>query len=153
MKRYVWLLAALSFLMSFISCEQIQSTADPNYDDNATIEWRIREVMQYDPININGIDLVNEFDFFKSFSFKLYRTDGKFSALEFNNGDIPFMPFGFAVPSGKVECYLSTDVSPYELRLKDSDKVVAYFKNGEFYIPFQLDCIELSYQYKFGEVK
>lgn len=153
MKRYVWLLAAFSFLMTFIGCESVSPVADPNYDDNATIEWRLREVLQYDPININGINLVDEFDFFGSFGFKLYREDGKFTAFECNNGNIPFSPFTFTVPSGKVDCYLATEVSPYELRLKGSDQVVAYFKNGEFYIPFQLDCVELSYQYKFGEVK
>ena len=153
MKRYVWLLAAFSFLMTFIGCESVSPVADPNYDDNATIEWRLREVLQYDPININGINLVDAFDFFGSFGFKRYREDGKFTAFECNNGNVPFSPFAFTVPSGKVDCYLATEVSPYELRLKGSDQVVAYFKNGEFYIPFQLDCVELSYQYKFGEVK
>ena len=153
MKRYALLLAALSFLMTFIGCESINTVADPNYDDNATIEWRLREVLQYDPININGINLIDEFDFFNTFGFKLYREDGKFTALECNPGDVPFSSFAFDLPSGKVPCYLYTESAPYELRLKDSDKVVAYFKNGEFYIPFQLDCIKLSYQYKFGEVK
>ena len=153
MKRYVWLLAAVSFLMSFISCESVSTIADPNYDDNATIEWKLRQVMQVDPININGINLVDEFDFFSTFGFKLYREDGKFTALEFNNGEVPFDPFTFNMPQGKVACYLATEVVPHELRLKETDDVVAYFKNGEFYIPFQLDCVELSYQYKFGEVK
>lgn len=96
---------------------------------------------------------MEEFDFFKTFKFTIYRTEGEFTGLEFNNGDIPFMPYDFDIPSGKVSCYLATDVSPYELRLKESDKVVALFKNGEFYIPFSLDCIDLSYQYKFAEVK
>ena len=85
MKRYALLLAALSFLMTFIGCESINTVADPNYDDNATIEWRLREVLQYDPININGINLIDEFDFFNTFGFKLYREDGKFTALECNS--------------------------------------------------------------------
>lgn len=153
MKKIQIFLASITMLISIVGCESLQTVADPEYDENASIEWRLREVLQYDPININGIDLVNEFDFFKTFGFTIYRTAGKLTALEFNNGDIPFLPYDFDVPSGKADCYLATDVSPYELRLKDSDKVVAMFKNGEFYIPFSLDCADLSYQYKFAEVK
>jgi len=152
MKRYVWLLTA-AMMMLLNGCDVDRTTADPAYDGNGEITYTIREILQYDPVNINGIDLIEEFDFFSTFGFTLHRTDSKFTAVEIVPGDVPFSPYSFDIPSGKNDCYLATDTVPYELRLKDGDKVVAYFKNGEFYIPFQLDCIELSYQYKFKEVK
>lgn len=152
MKRYIWLLAAAMTILLF-GCETDRTTADPAYDENTEITYTIREILQFDPININGIDLIDEFDFFSTFGFTLYRTEGKFTSLEIIPGDVPFSAYDFELPAGKVDCYLATDTVPYELRLKDSDNVVAYFKNGEFYVPFQLDCVELSYQYRFREVK
>ena len=153
MKKFVWLLSILYVMTGISGCKGLETAADPDYDDNATIQWHLREVLQYDPININGINLIEEFDFFSTLGFTIYRTDGKFTEIEFDNGNIPFYPFNFTIPEGKVACELNTDVSPYELRLKDTGDVVAYFSNGEFYIPFVLDCVELSYKYRFGEVK
>ena len=37
-------------------------------------------------------------------------------------------------------------------RIKGTDNVVAYFQNGEFSVPFQLDCEELNYKYTFKEI-
>ena len=45
-----------------------------------------------------------------------------------------------------------TEALPNELRIKGTDNVVAYFQNGEFSVPFQLDCEELNYKYTFKEI-
>ena len=65
---------------------------------------------------------------------------------------LPFSPYAFEIPSGEVECYLDTEALPNELRIKGTDNVVAYFQNGEFSVPFQLDCEELNYKYTFKEI-
>ena len=73
--------------------------------------------------------------------------------LEFANGEVPFAPFAFELPEGVVECEFDTDALPNELRIKGTDHVIAYFQNGEFSIPFQLDSKQLSYKYTFKEIK
>ena len=77
----------------------------------------------------------------------------KMTHLEFSNGEVPFSPFAFEVPEGVVECEFDTDALPNELRIKGTDHVIAYFQNGEFSIPFQLDSKQLSYKYTFKEIK
>jgi hypothetical protein len=52
-----------------------------------------------------------------------------------------------------VDAYLNTNVLPNELRLTDSEKVIAYYVNGEFSIPFKLDCPSLDYKYTFKSIQ
>lgn len=152
MKKYAFLFAAA--VMFFASaCEDVSDKMSSDYPSDYTIEYGIRQVMQYDPMNINGIDVGSKFDFFQTLRFTIHVKDSKMSSLSFSNGDVPFSPFGFDVPEGAVECELDTEVLPNELRIKGTGHVIAYFQSGEFSIPFQLDCKSLSYKYTFKEIK
>lgn len=136
------------------SCkEEISNQMTDDYPQNYDIEYQIRQVMQYDPMNINGIDVSGKLDFFNTIRFTLHYNDGKITHLSYSNGEVPFSPFGFTTESlTETECELDTDVMPNELRIKGTDNVVAYFQNGEFVMPFQLDCSELSYRYTFANI-
>ena len=96
--------------------------------------------------------MAEKFDFFGTLRFTIHVKDNRMASLEFSNGDVPFSPYAFEIPSGEVECYLDTETLPNELRIKGTDNVVAYFQNGEFSVPFQLDCEELNYKYTFKEI-
>jgi hypothetical protein len=125
---------------------------DPNYPADYDIQYGIRQVMQYDEVNINGIDIAGKIPFFETFRLTIHFTDSKISGVTFSNGEIPFSPYDFEVPSGKIDCYLDTDVLPNELRITGTNHVIAYFQNGEFSIPFKLNCPSLRYKYTFKSV-
>ncbi|MCD8166488.1 MAG: hypothetical protein LUE93_10445 [Bacteroides sp.] len=123
-----------------------------DYPSDYDINYSLFHVYQYDEVNINGIDITQKFSFFDTFKLILHYTDGKISAVTFNNGDIPFSPYSYEVPAGKVDAYLDTTVLPNELRITGSDLVIAYFVDGEFSIPFKLDCSSVDYKYTFKSV-
>lgn len=153
MKKFALILTVVSVLFAIGSCENenrtlMSSDAPSDYD----INYGLFHVYQYDEVNINGIDLAQKFDFFDTFKLTLHYTDSKISAVTFSNGDVPFSPYDFEIPAGKVDAYLNTSVLPNELRLTESEKLVAYFVNGEFNIPFKLDCQSLDYKYTFKSV-
>lgn len=152
MKKYLFALLSICGLLLVPSCEQVSTEMDPDYPSDYDIDYSLREVLEKDPVNINGIDIYPYFDFFSTLRFTIHVKDGKMSTLEFNNGDIPFSPFSFEIPAGEVECYYDSQVSPNALKLKSNDAVVAYFKSGELYIPFKLDCKEIDYEYRFRKV-
>lgn len=153
MKKYRFLLFALTVLFAFASCEdENRSLISPDYPTDYEINYGLFHVYQYDEVNINGIDLYSKFDFFETFKLTLYYTDSKISAVEFSNGDIPFSPFHYVIPEGKMDAYLNTDELPNELRLVESETLIAYYVNGEFSIPFKLDCPTLDYKYTFKNI-
>ncbi len=152
MKRYLLVLMAVCGMLMMSSCEEQYHRGDliekpGDYDINYTL----KTVMEYDPVNINGIDVYKHFDFFSSLTFVLHITDGQITSFEFNNGDVPFSAFGFEVPSGKTDCWFDSESIPNALRIKGSDDAIAYYRNGELYIPFQLDCETINYEFKFKE--
>ena len=53
--------------------------------------------------------------------------------------NVPFSPYNFEIPEGRIDCYLDTEALPNELRITGTENVIAYYQNGEFSIPFQLD--------------
>lgn len=153
MKKYLSGLAAvLCGLLLVPACQPVSNEMDPDYPSDYDINYSLKTVTEKDPVNINGIDVYPYFDFFKTFSLTIHVRDGKMATLEVDNGDVPFSPFSFDMPEGEVECYYDSQSSPNVLRLSGSDEPVAYFKSGELYIPFKLDCKDIDYEYRFKEV-
>ncbi|MDR1171268.1 MAG: hypothetical protein LBL24_02315 [Bacteroidales bacterium] len=153
MKKYVLLFTIVSALFSFSSCDdadRLKMVSD--YPADYDITYGIRLVMQYDEVNVNGIDLAARFPFFETFRLTIHYTDSKISAVTLSNGEIPFSPYDFEIPTGKTACYLDTEALPNELRIAGTNNVIAYFQNGEFSIPFKLDCAALDYKYTFKSV-
>lgn len=151
MKRYLTILAAVFGLLALSSCEPVPTQMDPDYPSDYDIDYALREVLEKDPVNINGIDIYPYFDFFTTLRFTIHVTGGKMTSFEFSNGDIPFSPFAFDIPEGEVECYFDSESSPNVLKLKTGE-TVAVFESGELYIPFKLDCKDIDYEYRFKEI-
>ncbi|MCM1502672.1 MAG: hypothetical protein NC115_08430 [Bacteroidales bacterium] len=151
MKNRILLLAA-AVCLAFSACRPVSNQMDPGMPSDGDIVYTLRQVLEYDPVNVNGIDVCPYFDFFSTLRFTIQVRDGKMSYLQYTDGDIPFSPFSFGTGDGFVECRLDMDVLPYALKLVETGETVAYFRNGEFYIPFQLDCKDLSYEYRFREI-
>jgi len=153
MKKNVFIFIVVSVLLSFSGCNtNDRLLMDKNYPADYDITYGIRQVMQYDEVNINGIDIAGKLPFFETFRLIIHYTDSKISGVTFSNGEIPFSPYDFEVPDGKIDCYLNTDALPSELRITGTNNVIAYFQNGEFSIPFKLDCPALSYKYTFKSI-
>lgn len=153
MKIKSLLFSAVSMLFVAASCTGVSTEMDKNYNQDYEINYELRSVLEKDPVNINGIDVYPYFDFFKSLKFTIKVKGGKMTSVIYDNGDIPFSPFTFAAPSGEVACEFDDTVSPNVLKLKESGDVIATYRNGELYIPFVLDCEELTYEFRFKEVK
>ncbi len=156
MKNYKILITILFLLtFTFWGCEEeISNQMSTDYPQNFDIEYGIRQVLQYDPMNINGIDVADKLDFFSTIRFTLHYNDGKITSATYSNGTAPFLPFNFETNSDfEVDCEMDYDIMPNELRIKGTDNVIAYFKNGEFIMPFQLDCSSLSYKYTFANIE
>lgn len=154
MKTYKFLIPILILTLSLVGCEEeISNQMSTDFPQNYDVEYEIRQVMQYDPMNINGLDISDKVPFFSTIRFTLHYNEGKITHLTYTNGEVPFSPFGFdAEPQIEAECELDYDVMPNELRIKGTDNVVAYFQNGEFIMPFQLDCSTISYKYTFTNI-
>lgn len=154
MKYYKIFITTLVVTFALFGCEdEVSNKMSDDYPQNYTVEYGIRQVMQYDPVNINGIDVSKKLNFFNSIRFTLYYNEGKITHFSYSNGNTPFSPFSFeADMTGEVECELDEDVTPNELRIKGTDNVVAYFRNGEFIMPFQLDCGSINYRYTFSSL-
>ena len=146
----IFYLTAFAFLL-FLSCDrQLNNEMSKDYPENFQVNYKLRKVLQYDPMNINGVDISKELDFFETLKLTLNYNKGKLTTLSFDNGDIPFSPFNFeSEQKFEVPCEIDYDVSPNELRIKDTNKVIAYFINSNFIMPFVLDCELLSYRYTF----
>ncbi|MFV0591016.1 MAG: hypothetical protein ACK5M7_06500 [Draconibacterium sp.] len=154
MKNYKLFIPILLIVFFFFGCDdEISNQMSGDLPQDYDIEYEIRQVMQYDPMNINGIDISKKLDFFSTVRFTLHYNGGKITSLSYSNGEVPFSPFGFGTDlQTETECELDYDVMPNELRIKGTDNVVAYFQNGEFIMPFRLDCGTLSYKYTFANI-
>jgi len=153
MKKNVLIFTVISVLLSLSACENTDRLKmDLDYPADFDINYGIRQVMQYDEVNINGIDLAAKFPFFATLKLTIHYTDSKISGVTFSNGEVPFSPYDFEVPAGKVNCYLDTSVLPNELRITGTKNVIAYFQKGEFTVPFKLDCPALDYKYTFKSI-
>ncbi|MDR0509745.1 MAG: hypothetical protein LBH06_01460 [Rikenellaceae bacterium] len=154
MKNFALILAAASLLLSFSGCKEDDRTKmDQSDRTDYDLVYGLRQVMQYDPMNIDGINIVDKFDFFGTLRLTIHYAGGKISAVTFSNGNIPFAPVDFTVPTEKTEAFLDTDVLPNVIRLKESGKAIATYLRGEFIITFRLDSPLVSYKYTFKSVE
>ena len=155
-KTIAKLLVLVSAIFVAFSCVEVypteESLRDGNMDSDYEFTYGLREFMQYSPKNPSGTNLVPFYDFFGSFTLKIYVVEGKISFLEINNGDIPCDQYGFTLPSGKVACHYDAVAVPHALKL-ESGETIAIFQNGEFVFPFVLDCEDLSYKMAFSTLE
>jgi len=122
---------------------------DKDYSRNGAYSYDLFKALQIDPINPNGINVVSKIKFLSTYKMTLYYDNGKLVAAEFDKGDCPFSPIRFDIPEGKFEVYFDDSSSPYVMREKATDKVLATFTKGQFYMPFQLDSANIRYEYWF----
>ena len=102
-----------------------QSDLDPN----ETIVYTLNSVLQIDPINASGIDLLKHMDIFDGYTFSIYRENAKVVAVEITE-NIPFEVY--AQPfEGKVAGYFYTERLPWTIRNKETDQVIATYIKGE----------------------
>lgn len=155
MKSNILKLSIILMILSLFGCEdEISNKMSSDYPQNYEVNYQLRQVLQYDPMNINGIDVAKKLAFFNSLRFTLQYNEGKLTKLKYSNGVVPFSPFNFdAETEFEVDCELDYEVFPNELRVRGTDKVIAYYQNGEFIMPFQLDCSSISYKYTFVNVE
>lgn len=151
MKINMLKLSILVMILSLFSCEdEISNKMSTDYPQNYDITYQLRQVLQYDPMNINGIDVSKKLAFFNTLRFTLQYNEGKLTKVKYSNGLVPFSPFNFDTESDfEADCELDTEVFPNELRISGTENVIAYYQNGEFIMPFQLDCSSISYKYTF----
>jgi len=122
---------------------------DKNYNGTFDYTFTLQKVLEKDPVNVNGIDIVDELEGYESLALKVYYVDEKITALEFTEGSVPYTAYGFNLPQGKVDCYFDTKCYPNAVKLKSDNSVIAYYKLGQFFFQFQLDCSEITYEYWF----
>lgn len=140
----------LVLTLSMFSCEDRNGEMTDNYPQDYQLNYRISKVIQYDPINISGLDIADEFDFFNMIEFDIEYTGGKISSVSYNNGTVPFKPFAFDMTSGqKYACEFDGTSSPNRLILSETGEVIATFDGGEFIMEFGLDCSSVQYKYTF----
>lgn len=153
MKRILSIITLSALFIALAGCVKVdQSGMTPDEDrPDGTTTYVLSKVLEKDPSNPNGIDILDEVDFFSSYRLLLTREKGKYVAVEFQQ-DLPFSTYKFAMPSGKKECYYETEHIPFSLRLKDTDDVVITYYQGNFIVDFQLGCQEISYEFQFKSV-
>jgi len=145
----------LMAIISLFGCdENLSNKMTENYPQNYDITYKLRQVLQYDPMSISGIDVSKKLDYFSTVRFTVHYNQGKLTKVTYTNGVVPFSPFNFEADSQlEADCVLDFNVVPNELRILDTKKVIAYYQNGEFIMPFQLDCSSISYKYTFVNVE
>lgn len=164
MKRYALLLAAACTLCTFSACddeptlpyipyeeEQTNVPEEGEDPEPTTNTYRLGRVLQCSPENPNGVDLYGKFDFFSTLRMTV-SVSATGAVVEFDNGEIPFLPFAEALPEGPIECVLDQTVIPNELRIRDTKTVIATFEKDGFTTEFQLDCKQLTYKYKYTKL-
>lgn len=137
------------------ACQEVYMTdrqmKDDSIDSNYEFTYGIREFIEYDAKNPGGVNLLPFFDFFKTFSLKIYVEKGKIAYLEIDNGELPCSEYSFTLPEGKVACYYDETAVPHALKLENGD-VIAVFQDGEFVLNFVLDYSKISYKMTFTTV-
>lgn len=155
MKRIIFFVLSITLAALAISaCVEVYGdkehyVVDKEHNGTFHHTFVLQKVLEKDPVNVNGLDILNELEGYESLSLKVYYVDDKITALEFTEGEVPYTAYGFAIPEGKVDCYFDTNCFPNAVRLKSDDSVIAYYKLGQFFFPYQLDCSDISYEYWF----
>lgn len=156
MKKKLTVFAMASFLLAFASCKDDPANTGgpeptPEEPRDTRVEYSIRQVLQFDPETPKGVDFAPAFDFFDDVRLTLWLHGSDITHFEWVPGDVPFSPFDFDVPTGKVECVLDKETEPFEIRIKATDELFAVVEAGELVIDFVLDNPAVNYKYKFGE--
>ena len=59
------IIAAAFFLFSFAGCRPVSNQMDPGMPSDGEITYTLRQVIEYDPVNVNGIDVSPYFRIFQ----------------------------------------------------------------------------------------
>lgn len=156
MKRIILFIASAVLALSFASCERVapsdsQLKPDESLPDRTTT-FALSSVLEKDPMNTAGVEVVDKLKFFSTYRMLLTYTDGEISDIEFQQ-ELPFSTYSFDIPTGKQACYYDTSRVPFTIRLKSTDDVVATYSVGEFLVSFNLGCEEVSYEFHFKKVE
>ncbi len=154
MKRILKYLFITAFASLSFGCARVShGGADVAlHDDNATERYALRQVLEMDPLNPTGIDIYSHFKEFATLSMSIYYENGDIAYVEFDNGDLPYSPLPFDVPSGKISCKYDNGAIPPVLRLSTGE-VLAEMIHNEPVLVFSLDYNKISYKYTFKAVK
>ena len=153
MKRNI-IFSVIAIILMATSCNQKVSLGENVYvpfeqsdlAPDEPIVYTVSKALQFDPVNLGGIDIAKHMDIFDDVTFTIYRENAKVVAAEFAGN----MPFKVIEPfEGKQEAYFDTERMPQAIRLKSNDQIVAVYSVGEFYMPFQLGCQEVRYELRF----
>ena len=155
MKKYISILFAASALLT-AGCSQVDlSGGMSEFEDDANVvadgvtHMTLSRILQKDPNNTAGLEIQAEFpDYFGGFIMDIYRESGKVTAVEIKE-NMPFEIYPLGTPEGKVAAYLDDSISPWVIRQKSNDQVLASIAVGKFYYRFQLGCQEVSYELYF----
>jgi predicted small lipoprotein YifL len=156
MKKKLTILSIASMLFALAGCKDDVPVSTPEDSGTPTdprsdvAVYEVRQVLQFDPVNVKGTDIGRKFDFFRTLRLTLWMDGETVTHLEFSNGTIPFYPYAYQIPEGKVECVLDDSVTPAELRVKGTNELVALLEEGQLAINFTLDSKLVSYKYNFG---
>lgn len=152
MKKTLILFSLISVLFAAASCQVVTPTdeyfADKSMDTDYDFTYGLREFNEFDAQNPGGINIIDEFEFFKSYALKIYVVGGKLSFVEITTAGLPFDIYDFKLPEGKVPCIYNEELVPHALTLENG-KILAYYQDGEFRFPFGLDSKEVSYEITF----
>lgn len=164
MKKYALLLAATLLVSAFSACDEETTLPYIPYEEDetetptegedpeaVTNTYCLKQVLQCSPENPNGVDIFGKLDFFATLRMTV-SVSATGVVVEFDNGDVPFLPFAEALPEGKIECDLDHNVIPNVLRIRDTETVIATFEKDGFTTEFQLDSKLLSYKYKYTKL-
>lgn len=164
MKKYALLLAATLLVSAFSACDEETTLPYIPYEEDetetptegedpeaVTNTYCLKQVLQCSPENPNGVDIFGKLDFFATLRMTV-SVSATGAVVEFDNGDVPFLPFAEALPEGKIECDLDHNVIPNVLRIRDTETVIATFEKDGFTTEFQLDSKLLRYKYKYTKL-
>lgn len=157
MKRKNAPFAMAILLLALAACKDDGTTygggkePEPQESRDTSVEYSIRQVLRTDPETPGGVDVAPAFDFFDDVRLTLWLHGLDITHLLYEKGSVPFSPFDYEVPTGKVECALDRTVEPAEIRIKETGALFAVVEAGEVVVNFRLDNEAVGYKYKFGE--
>ena len=164
MKKLFLILAMACAAATFYSCkeesefpyipyEKDEQEIPANGEDaqSQTVNYKLGQVLLCDPANPNGIDICGKFDFFSTVTMSVIQSPVGMK-VKMDKGTVPFNAWDIEIPEDGVDCELDMEVVPNELRVKDTETVIATFEKDGFTVSFQLDSDQLTYKYKFQSI-